>query len=72
MEHFCTCTDHSCPNHPVNHEQGCDRCVRKCLALHEIPACFFLDVSTDCSQLKDYKYADFCEHYALHKSGDDA
>lgn len=41
MTEFCSCTDYNCPNNPVNHEEGCDRCVEKCLNQNEIPACFF-------------------------------
>ena len=28
---FCTCTDHKCPNNPVNHDRGCTPCIAKCL-----------------------------------------
>lgn len=38
---FCTCGDTSCPNHPVNHSDGCTRCIAKNLAAGEIPSCFF-------------------------------
>lgn len=38
---FCTCSDRSCPNHPVNHASGCTLCIQKNLACGEIPSCFF-------------------------------
>ena len=41
---FCTCTDTKCPNHPVNHEQGCSLCILKNLSRKEIPACFFKSI----------------------------
>lgn len=28
---FCTCTDHKCPLNPINHDRGCELCVKKCL-----------------------------------------
>lgn len=58
-EHFCTCTDKACPNHPRNQEGGCDLCIKKCLKLGEIPSCFFKDVSSDTSSVKDYSYQGF-------------
>lgn len=47
---FCTCKDHACPNHPTNHADGCTRCIKKCLALGEIPSCFFVAVAGHSSQ----------------------
>lgn len=38
---ICTCRDRDCPNHPVNHDQGCTPCILKNLARREIPSCFF-------------------------------
>lgn len=38
---FCTCGDKKCPLNPVNHDEGCSLCIRKNLALREIPTCFF-------------------------------
>lgn len=62
---FCTCTDHACPNNPVNHNAGCTPCIAKCLKQHEIPTCFFRDVS--CEGLlpgdeQDWTYHGFAEH----------
>ena len=45
---FCTCTDVSCPCHPVNHDQGCNLCILKNLSQKEIPSCFFHDI--DCEK----------------------
>ena len=55
---FCTCTDLKCPNHPSNHSEGCARCIRKCLALREIPSCFFHSIHAE-KTTADWFYADF-------------
>ena len=55
---FCTCTDLKCPNHPSGHSEGCTRCIRKCLALREIPSCFFHSIDAE-KTTKDWFYADF-------------
>ncbi len=71
--HFCTCTDLDCPlnpNNPRARQSGCDRCIRKCLRAHEIPACFFEDVHPDTSAWDDYSYAGFCRFLSAH-AGDD-
>lgn len=60
---FCTCTDHMCPLNPVNHDKGCDPCIRKCLKLKEIPSCFFKDISPD-KNPKGYTYKDFADFVA--------
>lgn len=55
---FCTCTDHSCPYHPTNHDQGCSLCIQKNLKLKEIPGCFFNDI--DCEKpTGEWHYQDF-------------
>ncbi|OUP08442.1 DUF6485 family protein [Collinsella sp. An2] len=62
---FCTCTDHDCPFNPVNHDKGCTLCVAKCLKEHEIPTCFFRDVS-EADLLpgdeQDWTYQGFAAH----------
>ena len=60
LAEFCTCTDLACPNHPSNHAEGCTRCIRKCLALKEIPSCFFRSIGTE-KPTKDWFYEDFSE-----------
>ena len=55
---FCTCTDHRCPFHPVNHGQGCDPCIQKNLRLKEIPSCFFHDIDAEKPTPK-WHYEDF-------------
>lgn len=55
---FCTCTDYSCPCHPVNHDQGCNLCIQKNLAQKEIPSCFFHSIDHPKST-KDWYYKDF-------------
>ncbi|MCI6259753.1 MAG: DUF6485 family protein [Pyramidobacter sp.] len=44
---FCTCTDVKCPNHPNNHNRGCEPCIAKNLALGEIPTCFFKKIAPE-------------------------
>jgi len=44
-KHFCTCHVLACPEHPNNHNEGCDPCIRKNLKLGEVPACFWLNLS---------------------------
>ncbi|MBQ3080474.1 MAG: hypothetical protein IJC48_10845 [Clostridia bacterium] len=46
---ICTCTDTGCPNHPVNHEDGCTKCIIKNMREREIPSCFFhmLDIGDE-------------------------
>lgn len=65
---FCTCTDHSCPNHPSNHDRGCTPCIAKCLHQGEIPTCFFRDVSEDLlpGDEQDWTYRGFAEHVLKH------
>ena len=38
---ICTCTDTACPAHPVNHDDGCTRCIAKNQAQREVPSCLF-------------------------------
>lgn len=65
---FCTCNDHACPMNPVNHDKGCTLCVAKCLKEHEIPSCFFKDVSLDLlpGDEQDWTYAGFAAHVMKH------
>lgn len=58
-QHFCTCIVTNCKNHPLNHSEGCDLCIKKNLKSGEIPACFWLQISKDNSEYKTYTYADF-------------
>lgn len=66
---FCTCTDTGCPNHPTKHQQGCDRCVLKCLAKGEIPSCFFHGVSQAMDAWGDYSYEGFADYVNRHREG---
>lgn len=69
MEHFCNCPVESCVNHPVNHSAGCDMCIEKNLRQDEIPACFFLKVSKEVNDLRDFSTASFVEFFLKHKKG---
>ena len=60
-EHFCTCADLKCPNHPRNQTGGCDFCIQKNLKHGEIPACFFRAVSANLDGLNRFTYESFAE-----------
>ena len=69
QQHFCTCSDLSCPLNPNNPDckhRTCDRCTRKCLKAGEIPSCFFKDVHPDTSSQTDFSYAGFCRYLVDH------
>lgn len=71
--HPCTCSDVSCPlnpNNPRNRERGrgCDACIRKNLALGEIPSCFFNKVG-DIEGWDDFSYAGFVRFCLEHGEG---
>jgi len=55
---FCTCTDHTCPLHPTNHDKGCAPCIAKNLKEKEIPSCFFHEVAPDKKE-GTYLFEDF-------------
>jgi hypothetical protein len=65
-EHFCTCKDLKCKNHPRNHTNGCDPCIQKNLKHGEIPACFFRAVGDDLSQLNQFTYQSFAGFVRQH------
>ena len=67
-QHFCTCIDTNCKNHPLNHSEGCDLCIKKNLKSGEIPACFWRRISDDLSGYKSYTYADFSDFFHNHKA----
>ena len=69
--HFCSCRDTACPlnpNNPRNRERGrgCDGCIRKNLALGEIPSCFFNKVGPTAEGWEDYSVAGFVRHCQGH------
>lgn len=66
-EHFCTCVVRGCPRHPANHNDGCDPCIKDNLEKGKMPTCFFLSVSDDVSDVKDYTVKGFVEFYQKHQ-----
>ncbi len=69
--HFCTCTDLACPlnpNNPRNREtgRGCDACIRKNLALGEVPSCIFRKVGDWPEGWDDFSHAGFVRHCKAH------
>lgn len=74
QRHFCSCTDTACPlnpNNPKNRERGrgCDACIKKCLALGEIPSCFFNEVGPWPKDWDDFTYGGFVRHCCEHGIG---
>ncbi|WP_047383005.1 DUF6485 family protein [Cetobacterium sp. ZWU0022] len=63
---FCSCTDHKCPLHPVNHDKGCDLCIIKCLKKDEIPSCFFKKISLERPENEDYTFVGFSKFVEKH------
>ena len=75
--HFCSCRDLACtmnPNNPRNRAagRGCDGCIRKCIALGEIPSCFFNEVGPWPDDWEDFTYAGFVAHCKAHGVGEEA
>ena len=71
--HFCTCDDVACPHNPNNPAnlklgRGCDPCIRKNLALGEIPSCFFNKVG-DLADWDDFSMQGFARFLANHEVG---
>lgn len=56
---FCTCVDHECPMHPVNHDKGCTPCISKNLNEGDIPVCFFRKLKPDMDRKQDYSVKGF-------------
>lgn len=56
---FCTCVDHECPMHPVNHDKGCTPCIAKNLNEGDIPVCFFRKLKPDMDRKQDYSVRGF-------------
>jgi len=69
-QHFCSCRDFQCQNHPRNHAQGCDPCIKKNLQNGEIPGCFFRAVSSEIGGLKQFTFESFAEFVLKHKGPD--
>ncbi len=70
IQHFCTCRDFHCKNHPANHSHGCDPCIQKNLRFGEIPACFFRAVYNDLEGMERFTYESFAEFVRKHKGGE--
>lgn len=69
-KHFCTCGDTKCPfnpNNPKNLEagRGCDGCIRKNLALGEVPSCIFKNLGS-IEGWDDFSVEGFARFVALH------
>jgi len=57
---FCPCTDKECPFNPMNHDKGCNLCVKDSLKTREIPKCFFLEATDNIDGFEDWSF----EHFA--------
>ena len=66
---FCTCVDHACSCHPVNHDRGCTPCIAKNLADGDVPVCLYRKIEPDMDRKQDYSmqgYARFVrDHMGL-------
>lgn len=67
QNHFCTCNETNCKLHPVNHDKGCDPCIRKNLNKGEMPGCFFHLVNDDTSKADDFTIEGFVKFYLSNK-----
>ena len=65
--HFCNCPVEKCPRHPRNHSNGCDPCIQDNLKKGKMPACFFLAVSDDVSDVNNFSMESFVEFFLKHK-----
>ena len=63
MNHFCTCPVTQCSCHPLNHNQGCDPCIKDNLEKRKMPACMFRAVSDDVTEVRDYTIKGFVDFY---------
>lgn len=63
MNHFCTCPVTRCPRHPLNHDKGCDLCIKDNILKKKMPACMFVSVNKDVSSVTDYSIKGFVEFY---------
>lgn len=74
--HFCTCGDTRCPcnpNNPANLARGgfgCDACIRKNLALGEVPTCMFKTLG-DTDGWDDWSVEGFARFVRLHPRSDE-
>ncbi|MDR0794615.1 MAG: DUF6485 family protein [Tannerella sp.] len=66
-KHFCNCPAVNCPQHPSNHNDGCDPCIVDNLKKKKMPACFFRAVKDDVSDVTDYSIKGFVEFYMKNK-----
>lgn len=75
-KHFCTCGDTRCPcnpNNPANLAKGgfsCDTCIRKNLALGEVPTCMFKNLG-DTDGWDDWSVEGFARFVRLHPRSDE-
>lgn len=61
--HFCTCPAKDCPNHPLNHEKGCDPCIQKILEIGEVPACVWMNAHAGVVGTTEYSMENFAKFY---------
>lgn len=70
MNHFCTCPVTGCACHPLNHENGCDPCIKSNLEKKRMPTCMFQAVHDDISEVKDYTIEGFVDFYLKNKNSE--
>ncbi len=64
---FCTCVDHECPCHPVNHDRGCTPCIAKNLDEEAIPVCFYRKMEPDMDRKQDYSFQGYARFVRDHR-----
>jgi hypothetical protein len=67
-KHFCSCPETQCPNHPGNHNKGCDPCIQKNLKFGEIPSCFWSNITNGVVGKTKYSVEEFAKFYLDHKA----
>ena len=67
INNFCTCPVTQCPRHPSGHKNGCDPCIIDNLKKKKMPACFFVVVNDDVSEVTDYSMKGFVEFFLKHQ-----
>ena len=65
--HFCNCPAEKCPRHPLNHNKGCNPCIRDNLKKGKMPACFFRVIHDDVSEVRDYSISGFVDFFNKYK-----
>lgn len=61
----CPCDDSTCEFNPMNHNDGCDRCIASSVEDKEIPKCFFQAAGGDIDTIEDWSFESFAKTVML-------